>query len=59
MTSFDRIFAMLPLTWLDAAALVLFAATWAGYQWYADHSDTVRPRLSRATRSGNAVMGRA
>jgi uncharacterized membrane protein len=47
MTSFDRIFAMLPLTWLDAAALVLFAATWAGYQWYADHSDTARPRLSR------------
>jgi uncharacterized membrane protein len=47
MTSVDRIFAMLPLTWLDAAALVLFAATWAGYQWYADHSDTARPRLSR------------
>src|SRR5882672_11903143 len=47
MTSLDRIFAMLPLTWLDAAALVLFVATWAGYQWYSDYSETARPRLNR------------
>jgi uncharacterized membrane protein len=47
MTSLDRFFAMLPLTWLDLAALVLFAAAWAGYQWYADYSATARPRLSR------------
>jgi uncharacterized membrane protein len=47
MTSFDRIFAMLPLTWLDATALVLFAAVWAGYQWYSDHGGTARPRLGR------------
>ena len=47
MTSFDRIFAMLPLTWLDLAALVLFAAAWAGYQWFSDHSGTARPRLGR------------
>jgi uncharacterized membrane protein len=47
MISFDRLFAMLPLTWLDAAALVLFAAAWAGYQWYSDHSETMRPRLGR------------
>lgn len=47
MISFDRIFVMLPLTWLDAAALALFITAWAGYQWYADYSDTRRPRLSR------------
>jgi len=47
MPSFDRIIAMLPLTWLDAAALVLFTASWAGYQWYADYSDTRRPHLNR------------
>jgi len=47
MPSFDRIIAMLPLTWLDAAALALFIAAWAGYQWYADYSDTRRPRLNR------------
>jgi len=47
MTTFDRLFALLPLTWLDAAALALFAAAWAGYQWYSDHSETARPRLGR------------
>jgi uncharacterized membrane protein len=47
MTFFDRLFAMLPLTWLDVAAFVLFAAVWAGYQWYSDHSGTTRPRLGR------------
>ena len=47
MTSLDRIFAMLPLTWLDAAALVLFVAAWSAYQWYSDYSDTTRPRLNR------------
>jgi len=47
MRSLDELFAMLPLTWLDAAALVLFAAAWAGYQWYSDHSETARPRLNR------------
>jgi len=43
----DRILVVLPLTWLDAAALVLLAAVWAGYQWYSDHSETARPRLNR------------
>ena len=47
MTSFDRLFALLPLTWLDAAALVLFVAAWAVYQWHSDHSETARPRLGR------------
>jgi uncharacterized membrane protein len=45
MTLLERILAMLPLTWLDAAALLLFAAVWAGYQWYVDYSATPRPRL--------------
>ncbi len=47
MISFDRLLAVLPLSWLDAAALVLFAAAWTGYQWYSDHSETTRPRLGR------------
>jgi uncharacterized membrane protein len=47
MTSLDRIFAMLPLTWLDLAALALFVSAWAAYQWYADYSASARPRLSR------------
>jgi len=47
MTSFELFFALLPLNWLDAAALALFVAAWAGYQWYSDHSDTARPRLNR------------
>jgi uncharacterized membrane protein len=38
---------MLPLTWLDAAAVGLFVTLWAAYQWYADYSDTPRPRLNR------------
>jgi uncharacterized membrane protein len=47
MTSFELFFALLPLNWLDAAALALFAAAWAGYQWYSDYSETARPRLGR------------
>lgn len=47
MTQLDRIYAMLPLTWLDATALALFVAAWAGYQWYADYGGSARPRLSR------------
>ena len=43
----DRIVETLPLTWLDVAALVLFATAWAVYQWYADYSATPRPRLGR------------
>jgi len=42
---FDNLIGMLPLTWLDAAALALFAVLWAGYQWYSDYSGTARPRL--------------
>jgi uncharacterized membrane protein len=41
----SNLIAMLPLTWLDAAALVLLLAAWAVYQWYADYSATPRPRL--------------
>lgn len=47
MTALDNIIHMVPLTWLDAAALLLLVATWAGYQWYADYSVTHQPRLSR------------
>lgn len=47
MTLLDELVAMLPLTWLDAAALALLAAVWAGYQWYSDYSATPRPRLGR------------
>jgi len=47
MTILDRLAALLPLTWLDAAALALFAAAWAGYQWYADYGGSSRPRLGR------------
>jgi len=47
MNSLDRVFAILPLSWLDLAALVLFAAAWSGYQWYSDYSDTAQPRLRR------------
>ena len=43
----DRILEMLPLTWLDAGALLLFACLWVAYQWYSDYSDTARPRLGR------------
>jgi uncharacterized membrane protein len=38
---------LLPLSWLDALALALFAVLWAGYQWYADYSASTRPRLNR------------
>jgi uncharacterized membrane protein len=41
----ERIFLMLPLGWLDWAALVFLVAAWWSYQWYADYSDTPRPRL--------------
>ena len=37
MTLADRILAVLPFTWIDAVALGLFLALWAGYQWYADY----------------------
>lgn len=47
MTLLDRILSMLPLTWLDAAALALFVFLWVGYQWYADYSATSRPHLGR------------
>jgi uncharacterized membrane protein len=47
MTFLDRFLATLPLTWLDFGALGLFVALWCGYQWYADYSNTPRPRLSR------------
>ena len=47
MNLLDPFFAMLPISWLDVAALVLFAATWSGYQWYSDYSDTAQPRLGR------------
>ena len=47
MNSLERVFAILPLSWLDLAALVLFAAAWSGYQWYSDYSDTAQPRLRR------------
>jgi uncharacterized membrane protein len=47
MTLLDRLLEALPLTWLDLGALVLFTVLWTGYQWYADHSDTPRPRLNR------------
>lgn len=47
MTLLDRVFAILPLTWLDAVALALFVALWAGYQWYADYGGAARPQLGR------------
>lgn len=43
----DNLIAMLPLTWLDAAAVALLLAVWAAYQWYADFSATRRPHLGR------------
>jgi len=43
----NSLMEMLPLTWLDAAALLLLLAVWVGYQWYADYSVTARPRLGR------------
>jgi len=47
MKLFDPIFAVLPVSWLDVAALVVFAAAWSGYQWYSDYSDSAQPRLGR------------
>lgn len=47
MTLLHHLIEAFPLTWLDIAALVLFAGLWGGYQWYADHSGTARPRLNR------------
>lgn len=47
MMFFDRFLASLSFTWLDLLALVLFAALWAGYQWYTDYSATAQPRLGR------------
>jgi uncharacterized membrane protein len=47
MTMLDSVLAVLPFTWLDAAALALFCALWAGYQWYADYGGAARPQLGR------------
>jgi uncharacterized membrane protein len=47
MTWLDHLLEAFPLTWLDVSALGLFVVLWAGYQWYADHSHTARPRLNR------------
>ncbi|HXF66630.1 MAG TPA: DUF599 domain-containing protein [Burkholderiales bacterium] len=47
MRRLDELAMMLPLTWLDAAAVGLFAVLWGGYQWYADHRRDARPRLGR------------
>jgi uncharacterized membrane protein len=47
MTFLDHLLETLPLTWLDLCALGLFVILWVGYQWYADHSNTPRPRLNR------------
>ena len=41
----DALAAMIPFSWLDVAALALFAALWFGYGWYTDYSATPRPRL--------------
>lgn len=32
-TVVDKLTAMLPLTWLDAAALLLLVAVWTGFSW--------------------------
>jgi uncharacterized membrane protein len=47
MTPLERVLAMLPLTWMDVAALVLLVTAWAAYQWYADYGTAARPRLGR------------
>jgi len=47
MTVSERILAVLPLTWMNAAAVALLLAVWAGYQWYADYGGAARPRLGR------------
>ena len=47
MTLLERIIEMLPLTWMDVAALALLVGLWAAYQWYSDYSGTARPRLGR------------
>lgn len=47
MTLLERILVMLPLTWMDVAALVLLVTAWAAYQWYADYGRPARPRLGR------------
>lgn len=47
MTLLEHIYLLLPLNWLDATALTLFVAAWAGYQWYADYGGAARPRLGR------------
>jgi len=47
MSFADRLFLILPLTWIDAVALLLMVSLWCAYQWYADYSTSARPRLSR------------
>ncbi|HSE00422.1 MAG TPA: DUF599 domain-containing protein [Burkholderiales bacterium] len=47
MTLLERILVMLPLTWMDVAALVLLVTAWTTYQWYADYGRPARPQLGR------------
>jgi uncharacterized membrane protein len=47
MNFLSELLVILPLTWLDALALALFAVLWAGYQWHSDYSKAARPRLGR------------
>jgi len=47
MKFFDLLFSILPLTWVDALALVLLVVLWSGYQWHADYGRSAHPRLSR------------
>lgn len=47
MNFIDRFFLIFPLTWIDAAALLLMVALWSGYQWFADYGASAHPRLSR------------
>jgi uncharacterized membrane protein len=47
MNLIDRFFLILPLTWIDAVALLLMVVLWSGYQWFADYGASAHPRLSR------------
>lgn len=47
MSHFDFLFTILPLTWVDAVALVLLLVLWSGYQWHADYGTSAHPRLAR------------
>ena len=37
--------AVFPFSWLDLLAFALFVGLWFAYGWYADYSQTPRPRL--------------